>query len=384
MSKIADVTSLAPAAAMRAMLQRIATGPDLSKPLSQTEACYGMQLILDGAADPVQAAIFLIALRMKRETAEENRGVLDAIRAATETVHVAVDDLVDLADPYNGYARTLPAAAFLPAVLSACAIPTVSHGVWSMGPKFGVTHAQVLAAAGVDTQLSSVAAARQVEGPAAWAYLGQHMFCSKLFALERLRTQIVKRPVITTVEVLARPLLASGRAHLVTGYVHKPYPPVYTMLARHVGFDSCLLLRGTEGGVIPSLRQPGKAVRFYRGELDEELDLSPQECAITQSLRAAPVPDSVLQSAADPGVPDGPAFSVEALARAAACAGLDALAGAHGPVRDGLVYAAAHIVNHVTKRDDVQRCAREVRAVLDDGRAAERFQLAQGLSPQVH
>ena len=87
------------------MLQRIATGPDLSKPLNEAEAEYGMRLILNGECDPVQAGIFLIALRMKRETPAENRGVLSAIRKTTRTATVAVDDLVDLlADPYNGYA----------------------------------------------------------------------------------------------------------------------------------------------------------------------------------------------------------------------------------------------------------------------------------------
>ncbi len=56
--------------AMRSIIQRIATGPELSKDISQEEARFGMQAILDGKVDPVQAGIFLIALRMKRETDE--------------------------------------------------------------------------------------------------------------------------------------------------------------------------------------------------------------------------------------------------------------------------------------------------------------------------
>ena len=49
---------------MRQFLQQIATGPTLSKDLSVTDARLGMEYILDGRADEVQAAIFLIALRM--------------------------------------------------------------------------------------------------------------------------------------------------------------------------------------------------------------------------------------------------------------------------------------------------------------------------------
>ena len=56
---------------MRACLQKIATGPELSKNLSEEESQTAMSLVLDDAADEVQAAIFLIALRMKRETDAE-------------------------------------------------------------------------------------------------------------------------------------------------------------------------------------------------------------------------------------------------------------------------------------------------------------------------
>ncbi len=53
---------------MDAILQGIATGPELNKNISQSEARCAMELILERQVDPVQAGIFLIALRMKRET----------------------------------------------------------------------------------------------------------------------------------------------------------------------------------------------------------------------------------------------------------------------------------------------------------------------------
>ena len=56
-----------------------------------------MRAVLAGQVDPVQAGVFLIALRMKRETDDEYRGVLDAIREATRRATAPVDDVVDLA-----------------------------------------------------------------------------------------------------------------------------------------------------------------------------------------------------------------------------------------------------------------------------------------------
>ena len=135
-----------PTAVMRSILQRIATGPTLSKDISGDEARAGMRFILEGQVDPVQAGVFLIALRMKRETDDEIRGVLQAIRDVTHSITAPVDEVVDIADPYDGFNRTLPASPFLPAVLAACGVAAVSHGVESMGPKYGVTHRQVLRA----------------------------------------------------------------------------------------------------------------------------------------------------------------------------------------------------------------------------------------------
>jgi len=119
---------------MHSIIQRVATGPDLSKDISQEEAYLGMKGILEGSIDPVQSAIFFIALRMKRETAAENRGILDAILEATHRVTPDVDELVDIADPYDGYNRCLPAAPFLPALLAELGLPAINHGAESSAP----------------------------------------------------------------------------------------------------------------------------------------------------------------------------------------------------------------------------------------------------------
>ena len=77
-----------------------------------------MRLVLEGLADPVQAAVFLIGLRMKRETDDEYKRILQDIRNKTKTVVADVDELVDIADPYNGYGRSLPSSPFLPVLLA--------------------------------------------------------------------------------------------------------------------------------------------------------------------------------------------------------------------------------------------------------------------------
>ena len=362
------------AALMRSIIQRIATGPELSKDITRDEARRGMRLVLDGAVDPVRSAIFLIALRMKRETDDENLGILDAVLETTETVTAPVDEVVDLSDPYNGFNRNLPVSAFLPAVLAACGVPAISHGVESMGPKFGATHHRVLAASGapVDSTPQDVSV-RLADPEAGWAYCDQSVFNPRLHALAELRSLIVKRPALTTVEVMAGPVRGRRRTHVVTGYVHKPYARVYTMLARCAGFDSALIVRGVEGGIIPSLRQ-GAKVWTWRADGDEhDTDISPEAAGIKQTVRAVPLPEGIegyrRKSDATGGEVDGPA-----IAEAAARAGLDALDGAPGPARDSLVYGTALILRYVGRTERLDEGAALARGALDDGRARARFE----------
>ncbi len=363
--------------AMRSCIQRVATGPELSKDISFEETRVAMRSILDGTVDPVQAGVFLIALRMKRETDDENKGILQAILDVTETAVAPVDDVLHIADPYDGYTRGLPVSPFLPAVLAACDIPAVSHGVERVGPKYGVTHRKVLQAAGVDVDLTPrEAAARIGDRDIGWAYVDQKAFCPKLYALINLRSLIVKRPAITTVEVLAGPIRGRKRTHLMTGYVHKPYPRIYAMLARHAGLDSAMLVRGVEGGVIPSLQQPSKVFYFHdSGELHQR-SVDPTKSGIDQPTRAVPLPGD-MPASKDKGDEIATTIDTDSLADAAAAAGLAALEGSPGPAYDSLVYGGAICLSHFGHDDSLSAAASTVRKRLDSGEALTRFQAQQ-------
>lgn len=358
---------------MRSIIQRIATGPELSKDISFDEARAGMRAVLDGAVDPVQAAIFLIALRMKRETMDENRGVLQALLDVSEHVTAQVDEVLDIADPYDGYTRGLPASPFLAPVLAACGVPVISHGAEAVGPKYGATHHKVLRAAGVPVDLTTQQAAQRLAAPEiGWAYVDQSRFCPALHALVPLRTLIVKRPCITTVEVLLKPISGRAKTHLMTGYVHKPYPPIYTTLARQAGFQSAMIVRGVEGGVVPSLQQPAKIVHYQIGGDDQDWRIEPQMAGIDAAPeRAPPLPRDLPQVAASDEI--ATTVDSDSIAAAAAAAGIAALEGAGGPVRESLVYAGALALAHLGRCASVTEAAARVRQVLDDGSARTRL-----------
>jgi anthranilate phosphoribosyltransferase len=361
---------------MRGCIQKVATGPEYSKDLSFEEAYDAMRVILEGRADPVQAAVFLIALRMKRETDDENAGVLQAIMDTMQTVTADVDEVLDIADPYDGYTRGLAVSPFLPPVFAACGLPAISHGVEKLGPKYGATHRKVLAQAGINIDRSAVQAAQDLaNADIGWSYVDQKAFCPALHDLIPLRSRIVKRPVLTTVEVLTGPVRGRLKTHLMTGYVHKAYPPVYAELARQAGFDTAAIIRGVEGGVIPSLKQPARIFCYHdRGE-EYPVECYPDSVGIDQPTRAVPIPAET-PAATRAGDEIATTVDIDAAAASAAHTGLEALDGQPGPAHDSLVYAAAIVLHHLGRHDSLASAAGEVRQVLASGEALARFKAA--------
>ncbi|MFT5658252.1 MAG: anthranilate phosphoribosyltransferase [Gammaproteobacteria bacterium] len=358
-------------------IQKVATGPEYSKNLTYDEALEVMTTILSGDADPVQSGIFFIALRMKRETDEENRGILQAIRNAnlganfdgdSDRAIVDIDNLIDLSDPYNGYVRGVPASPFLPAVFSAAGYPCIAHGMLQVAPKFGVTPHRILKAAGKNVALSIDQVKANLESEAiGWSYLDQSVYCPALHDLASLRQRMVKRQVITTVEALAQPLRARGKTHMMSGYVHKAYPAIYADLARHAGFDNMVLIRGVEGGVVASLKQQGRFFSYVDFGEETLQELDPTSIGLLQKTRNVPLPAHLADIEKSYSEP-----KLDELAKYAADAGLRALAGEAGPTRDSLVYSAA-IMLHFLTQNSLAEAANVVRGLLDSGSALAMF-----------
>jgi len=358
---------------LRSCIQRVATGPEYSKDLPFDDAYRAMNYILSGEADPVQIAVFLVALRMKRETDEENRGMLKAILENTEITTSNVDEVVDIADAYNGHVRDLPAVPFLPAVLAACGAPACSHGVRSVGPKFGITTYRVLEKAGINVTHSMTESAEKIADPSiGWSYVDQSAYCPKLAALLPLRTTIVKRTALTTLECIIGPVRGKKKTRLYTGYVHKAYPPVYSDLARLAEFDGAIIARGVEGGLIPSLQQPAKIYYFNDDQADQMVELSTKPLGMEHSTRSTPLPadlDVVDVVEAE----DVPPFDLDKAVQLTLDAGMAALEGRDGTTKDALIYAAAIYLAHSGKATSLNSGADMARSAIDSGKALKHF-----------
>lgn len=359
---------------LQSAIKRICTGPELSKDISFENARDAMRCIIDGHAHDVQAALFLIGLRVKRETDEEFKGVQQALIDTSLRVTAKVDQVVVLSDPYNGFNRHLPASPFLPAVLASLGISTVAEGLKTVAPKFGITHHGVLQAAGKNVECSPQQAANKLaDSSIGWSYIDQSRYNPGLNALIPLRTLMVKRPVIATSERIIGPIRGQLKTHLITSYVHKAYPRIYSMLADFSGFTSTLLIKGVEGGITPSLRDQSKMIS-YIGSLDGiTIDLHPEHCGINSDQRAQPIPDHLKDQGNDISTD---AHVIKAAAQMSAQLGIAALQGAHGYTRDSIIYSGAAILKHLDIRLSLSSAADKIREVLDNGSALAHFDAA--------
>jgi anthranilate phosphoribosyltransferase len=355
---------------LQSAIKRICTGPELSKNLSFEDARDAMCCILEGNADDVQAALFLIGLRVKRETDDEFKGVQQALLDSHQIITSKQEQVVVLADPYNGFTRHLPASPFLPPVLASLGVATVSEGLKTVAPKFGITHHAVLQAAGKNVNLSPQHAAdRLADAAIGWSYIDQSHSNPGLNDLIPLRTLMIKRPVIATSERIIGTIRGQSKTHLICSYVHKAYPRIYSILADFAGFDTLLLIKGVEGGITPSLRDQSKMIS-YAGLADgQAIDLYPVDCNISREQRAQPIPERLLTSAANSILPE----AMSDAAQQSAQLGVAALEGATGYTRDSLVYTGAIILKHLHIQQNLASAANAIREVLDSGAAKKRF-----------
>lgn len=367
---------------MRSAVARVAAGPQLSKDLSYDDTREVMRVILSGHADPVQSAVYFIGLRMKRETDDEFRAIMDATRSATQSVTLHAKHVVAMAEPYNGFNRTIPGSLFSLPILAACGVPAYSHGVEIVGPKFGVTHHTIMKALGANPLKSSQAVASQLDDKeVGWGYVDQQQFCPALHSLTNLRDRMIKRPAMSTTESMLCPIKGADGTHLVTGYVHKPYKDTYSMLARHCDFQSYLLIKGTEGGVVPSFRAPARVVRGIQDEHNDasnqigydhnEVEFNLEEINMLREYRALDIPESVTQSC----VP-GMKWDIAALADTCAQKGLAALGGESGPVQDAAIMAAALILWHRGLTNNMAQAIKLAKEPVASGEALARLNAA--------
>ncbi len=209
--------------------------------LDREEAAAALTVLMQPQADPLQLGAFLVAQRMKGETAEELAGFVDAAREAMDgfgrTPFAAAVDL----PCYAGKRRALP--LHLAAALQARerGIPVLIHTLATVEGR--LTAAEVMQAAGIPCAPTLPAAASMLgHDGIAWMEVGA--LCPPLAYLLALRPRLGVRSFANTVARLLNPLQCDGQ---LNGFFHAPYGQRMAAVNRLLGQPRSLLFMGAEG-----------------------------------------------------------------------------------------------------------------------------------------
>jgi anthranilate phosphoribosyltransferase len=248
----------------RATIKAIGTGPRGSRPLSFAEAREAMAAILAGEVSDAQAGAFLIAMRIKGETPEELAGLAQALRDATLPMHAAANrPLVACAGAYDGVAEA-PQLSLAAAVLAAAAgAGVVVHCGDTLGPKRGVTAADVLGALGGTARPRPDESAEMLErAGVAVVHAGEALPGWRRLAA--LRDEIGLRGPVHSAEKLVDYL---GARRFVVGHTHGPYGARLCGALALLEAERAVAVRGVEGS---DVMRPGRPVAV-EGDVTLEL-----------------------------------------------------------------------------------------------------------------
>lgn len=231
----------------RDLLRKIASGTHTSKDLTRLEADAALSMILTQTATPAQIGAFLIAHRIKRPTAMEMAGMLDAYDRFGQKLAPVSNGrpVVILSSPYDGRSRTAPVSPITALVLATAGINVIMHGGDRMPTKAGIPFIEVWQALGLRWQGLGLGQIQQIldQTGLGFIYLADHFPLAQ--ALVTYREQIGKRPPLATLELLWPPY--GSNAHIACGFVHPPTEAIMreTFALRQV--EQYTTVKGAEG-----------------------------------------------------------------------------------------------------------------------------------------
>ena len=243
---------------MQGYLQKIAAGPKLSKDLTENEAEDALSLILDEKVSQVRIGVFLIAARMKIETVQENIGYWRALQKRISPKKIVLDKLLQIADPFDGFQRIPYFGFYAIPVIAEMGLPVYGHSALPLPPKSGITfedllvnHYQVISSGKGELRIQQIQKFK-------FGFMNTGDCLPELENLRTIRAEIVKRPMLATLEKILMPLQADGKNFLATTYFHRGYEISLTEIAKRSQFDRVILGNGMEGTTLFGIHKESK------------------------------------------------------------------------------------------------------------------------------
>jgi anthranilate phosphoribosyltransferase len=250
-------------------LQRVIDRHDLSR----AEARAAMDVIMRGEATPAQIGGFLVALRLKGETADEIAGFAEAMREHVVPVRPVRDDLVDTAGTGGDNSHTLNISTAAALVAAAAGAAVAKHGNRAVSSASG--SADVLEALGFRLEQEPERIARSID-ELGFGFMFAPTHHPAMRHAAPVRRELATRTVFNVLGPLTNP--AGARAQIVGVYSPDLVPTIAEVLAR-LGARRAFVVHGAGGIDELSPAGPNIVAEVFDGEVRERM-IDPLELGI--------------------------------------------------------------------------------------------------------
>jgi anthranilate phosphoribosyltransferase len=318
--------------------------------LERAQARSVMNEIMEGQATPSQIAGFLVALRLKGETADEIAGCAEAMRAHVLRVSPERDDLVDTCGTGGDSGRTFNISTAAAIVAAAAGAAVAKHGNRAVSSASG--SADVLEALGFSLEQPPERIARSID-ELGFGFMFAPTHHPAMRHAAPVRRELAARTVFNVLGPLTNP--AGARAQVIGVYAPELVRTVAEVLAQ-LGARRAFVVHGFAGIDELSPAGPNLVCEVVDGGVRERT-IDPAELGIARCASAALLGGSPQENAA----------CIRAV-----------FAGEAGGKRDAVLLNAAGAIAAAGHAEDLSEGLELARVAVDGGAALERLdQLAE-------
>lgn len=249
--------------------------------LSSSEALEAMQVILSGDASPAEIAGFLVALRMKGETAEELAGFARAMRRMAEPVDPRLngEPLLDTCGTGGDGSCTFNISTIAAFVVAGAGVRVAKHGNRSISGKCG--SADLLEALGVRLPMTPARAAEAIREVGIGFLFAPSIHTAMKYA-QPVRVALKMRTVFNLLGPLTNP--AGATAQLVGA----PSPAAAELMAGALAgleLERGFVVHGSDGLDEITTTGPTLAFEIRNGEVKRQT-LQPEDFGVPRAMPA--------------------------------------------------------------------------------------------------
>ena len=301
--------------------------------------------IMRGDATPAQIGGFLVALRLKGETADEIAGCAEAMREHVLPVHPRRDDLVDTAGTGGDGAHTINISTAAAIVAAAAGAGVAKHGNRAVSSASG--SADVLEELGFRLEQPPERIAQSID-ELGFGFMFAPSHHPAMRHAAPVRRELATRTVFNVLGPLTNP--AGARAQVI-GVYSKPLVRTIADVLAQLGARRAFVVHGAFGVDELSPAGPNDVCEVVDGEVRtrvlDPLDLGVERCDPEELAGGSP------------------ADNAQAIH--------DVFAGAGGGRRDAILLNAAGAIAAAGHADDLQDGLELARETVESGAAAARL-----------